>query len=49
MNVAVSQLGDADDYWFQQDGATMHTGRVTIMFLKKNFRNPLIFENGDLR
>ena len=37
---------DADDIWFQQDGATCHTANETINLLKKKFGESIISRNG---
>ena len=37
---------DIIDIWFQQDGATSHTARVTIDLLKSNFGEPVSSRNG---
>ena len=37
---------DINDMWFQQDGATSHTSRVTIDLLKGKFRERVISRNG---
>ena len=37
---------DINDMWFQQDGATSHTARVTIDLLKGKFGERLISRNG---
>lgn len=36
------------DTWFQQDGATAHTARVTMNFLRQTFPERLISRSGDL-
>jgi hypothetical protein len=38
---------DMDDYWFQQDGATCHTARLTMDLLRAMFPNRLISKYGD--
>ena len=35
-------------FWFQQDGAPLHTSRITIDFLKKFFPGRLMSKSGDL-
>lgn len=35
------------NYWFQQDGATCHTARATINFLRPLFPGRLVSKNGD--
>ena len=37
---------DINDMWFQQDGATSHTTRVTIDLLKSKFGECVISRNG---
>ena len=37
---------DADDIWFQQDGATCHTTNETINVLKEKFVESIISRNG---
>ena len=37
---------DADDIWFQQDGATCHTANETINLLKEKFGESIISRNG---
>ena len=37
---------DINDIWFQQDGATSHTARVTIDLLKGKFGERVISRNG---
>ena len=37
---------DINDMWFQQDGATSHTARVTIDLLKRRFGERVISRNG---
>ena len=37
---------DINDMWFQQDGATSHTARVTIDLLKDKFGERVISRNG---
>lgn len=37
---------DADDIWFQQDGATCHTANETINLLKTMFDESIISRNG---
>ena len=37
---------DINDMWFQQDGATSHTARVTIDLLKGKFGERVISTNG---
>ena len=37
---------DMNDMWFQQDGATSHTARVTIDLLKGKFGERVISRNG---
>ena len=37
---------DINDMWFQQDGATIHTARVTIDLLKDKFGERVISRNG---
>ena len=37
---------DINDMWFQQDGATRHTARVTIDLLKGKFGERVISRNG---
>ena len=37
---------DINDMWFQQDGATSHTSRVTIDLLKGKFGERVISRNG---
>ena len=37
---------DINDMWFQQDGATNHTARVTIDLLKGKFGERVISRNG---
>lgn len=36
---SLPQLGDTWFYWFQQDGARVHTARFSITLLKEHFRN----------
>ena len=36
---------DIDDMWFPQDGATIHTARVTIHLLKGKFGESVISRN----
>ena len=40
---------DINDMWFQQDGATIHTARVTIDLLKGKFGERVISRNGSGR
>ena len=35
-----------NDMWFQQDGATIHTARITIDLLKDKFGGRVILRNG---
>ena len=37
---------DINDMWFQQDGATSHTARVTIDLLRGKFGECVISRNG---
>ncbi|CAF1040561.1 unnamed protein product [Didymodactylos carnosus] len=37
---------DADDIWFQQDGATCHTANATINLLKEKFGESIISRKG---
>lgn len=39
---------DAEDVWFQQDGATAHTARIAMRVLRENFPGRLISLRGDL-
>jgi hypothetical protein len=39
---------DTEKIWFQQDGATAHTTRVSIAFLHKIFHGSVIFRYGDI-
>ena len=39
---------DTDDIWFQQDGATCHTAKVTIALLHTVFENRIISWNSDV-
>ncbi|GFU62062.1 putative DD41D transposase [Trichonephila clavipes] len=39
---------DAQELWFQQDGATCHTARATIDLLKDTFGDRLIFRFGSV-
>ena len=41
----LDELG-INDMWFQQDGATSHTTRVTIDLLKGKFGERVISRNG---
>ena len=43
----IIEENDMEGYWFQQDGATCHTSRATIDFLKPLFPGRLISKNGD--
>ena len=45
----ISELEQNDmlHYWFQQDGATCHTAKETIISLKHLFPNRLISKGGD--
>lgn len=40
--------GDTTRIWFQQDGATCHTARVSIDLLKETFPGKLISKRGDI-
>jgi len=37
-----------DNFWFQQDGATSHTARVSITAIQQIFGNRIISKNGDI-
>ena len=37
---------EADDIWFQQDGATCHTANETINLLQEKFGESIISRNG---
>jgi len=37
-----------DNFWFQQDGATSHTARVSINAIQQIFGNRIISKNGDI-
>ncbi len=39
---------DMDDIWFQQDGATCHTAKVTLELLATVFENRIISRNSDI-
>lgn len=39
---------DKDKMWFQQDGATAHTARISMQALRSLFPGRLISRNGDL-
>lgn len=39
---------EVEDYWFQQDGATSHTARISMNILQEAFPNRLISRNGNL-
>lgn len=39
---------NVDDLWFQQDGATCHTSRLTIDLLRAKFDNRIISRFGDV-
>ncbi|XP_018375528.1 PREDICTED: uncharacterized protein LOC108769183 [Trachymyrmex cornetzi] len=39
---------NVDDLWFQQDGATCHTSRLTIDLLRTKFNNRIISRSGDV-
>ena len=40
---------DMNDMWFQQDGATSHTARITIDLLKGEFGERVISRNGPVK
>ena len=40
--------GVMDDIWFQQDGATCHTAKVTLELLATVFENRIISRNSDI-
>ncbi|XP_008189644.1 uncharacterized protein LOC100569743 [Acyrthosiphon pisum] len=37
-----------DNFWFQQDGPTSHTARVSINAIQQIFGNRIISKNGDI-
>ena len=39
---------DIENTWFQQDGATAHTARVSIVAVRRLFGNRVISRNGDI-
>lgn len=39
---------DLNDMWFQQDGATCHTAKQTIMLLRSKFRERIISRNSEI-
>jgi len=38
-----------DNFWFQQDGATSHTARLSINAIQQIFGNRIISKNGDIQ
>jgi len=45
----LQRLGVHDkDLWFQQNGATSHTARISMAVLRKMFPNRVILRNGDI-
>ena len=39
---------DLEEYWFQQDGATAHTARLTMNLLREMFPGRLVSKYGDV-
>lgn len=45
----LQRLGVHDkDLWYQQDGATSHTARISLAVLRQMFPNRVISRNGDI-
>lgn len=44
----IVEANGLEHYWFQQDGATAHTARITIDLLQRSFPNRLISKNGNI-
>lgn len=49
LSAELQRLGVHDhDLWFQQDGATSHTARISMAVLRKMFPNRVISRSGDI-
>jgi len=44
----LEEFDDSEDFWFQQDGATVHTARRSLEILREIFPSRLVSLRGDV-